>query len=181
MKQSDALELVSSGSIERPGKIGRTLRLSLGLGCYFALYQLFMSHETIINNPVSTLPNMVLIVGAAVCIVNYVVNIGFGMNWGRWPSILSISVLGTIASVNWLILDTPDHWMLGVVYWAWLFYFYLHLGTSFLIASMLATPGCEMRAIPELLGRLSGKPAEEHYCPVALITKVDEWEAGLKS
>ena len=181
MKQSDALELVAAGSLIRPRTVGRILRLSLGLACYFALYQLVRSHEIIINHPVSQLPNMIFMAGAAICIVNYVVNIGFGKNWGRWPSIISVAVLALIALANWLLLGTPDRWILGIVYWSWLFYFYMHLGTSFLLASMLATPGCEMRAIPELFGKLSGKPTAEHHCPAAFITKVDEWEAGLKS
>lgn len=181
MKQSDALELITAGSLTRPGMVGRMLRMSLGVACYFALYQLIMSGEHIVNHPVSTLPNMIIIAGVAICIVNYVVNIGFGKSWGRWPSIVSMAVMGVIALATTLVLGTPDHWLLGMVYWSWLFYFYLHLGSSFLLASILATPGCEMRAIPELFGKLSGKAAEEHHCPAAFITRVDEWEAGLKS
>jgi len=159
MKQSDTLELVNAGSLAKPGVIGRMMRLSLGIVCYYALYQLMNSHEVIILSPVSTAPNLVLLTGAAICIVNYVVNIGFGVSWGRWPSIVSIAVIGVIAIGSWLVFGTADHWILGGLFWAWLVYFYLHLGTSFLLASLLATPGCEMRAIPELLGKISGHPS----------------------
>ncbi len=87
--------------------------------------------------------------------------------------------MGIIALVSWIVLGTADHWVLGIVFWSWLFYFYMHLGTSFLLASVLATPGCEMRAIPELFGKLSGNPTDEHHCPAAFITRLDEWEARL--
>jgi hypothetical protein len=40
----------------------------------------------------------------------------------------------------------------------------------------LGTPGCEMRAIPDLLGRLTGHTAQEHHCP-GFITPLDNWEA----
>ncbi len=179
MNQSDVLELVDPGSLPRPKMIGRVLRFVLGTACYFALYQLANSYETIIQHPVSALPSMVVMTGAAICIFNYVINIGFGKSWGRWPNIFSLSVMGIIALVSWSILGTANHWVLGIVFWSWLFYFYMHLGTSFLLASVLATPGCEMRAIPELFGKLSGNPTDEHHCPAAFITRLDEWEARL--
>ena len=33
-----------------------------------------------------------------------------------------------------------------------------------------------MRSIPELFGKVRGRPAAEHHCPAAFITKLDEWE-----
>jgi hypothetical protein len=54
--------------------------------------------------------------------------------------------------------------------------FYGHLGIAFVLSAIIATPGCEMRSIPDLFGRVIGKPSEEHHCPAAFITKIDEWE-----
>ena len=65
---------------------------------------------------------------------------------------------------------------LGVVVYAVTVYTFAHLGLSFILATVLATPGCEMRAIPDLLGRLTGRTAQEHHCP-GFIQPLDDWEA----
>lgn len=64
----------------------------------------------------------------------------------------------------------------GIPLVLWLGYFYTHLGLSFVLAAFIGTPGCEIRSMPEFLGRISGKPSEEHYCPAGFITAIDEWE-----
>ena len=86
MKQSDPVQLVKQGSLERPGPIGRLTRLALGLLCAYALYQLILYRVIIISKPVSVLPSLTIMVVAAILIINYVVNIGFGKSFGRWPS-----------------------------------------------------------------------------------------------
>ena len=178
MKQSDPLQLVEEGSLDRPGPIGRIVRLVLGIVCSYALYQLIVYRASIIATPVSVLANLTVMVLAALFIINYVVNIGFGKSFGRWPSYVSIAAVLLFAMMSWLAFGTPDHPMLGVVLWLWLVYFYLHLGVSFVLAAAIATPGCEMRAIPELVGRLTGRRVEEHHCPASFITRIDAWERG---
>ena len=37
MKQSDPLQLVEQGSLDRPGPIGRVVRVALGILCSYAL------------------------------------------------------------------------------------------------------------------------------------------------
>lgn len=178
MKQSDPLQLVEPGSLVRPRPIGRLVRLSLGSACAYAVYQLLIFSSFIINTPVSVIPNLALMSLIALCIVNYVVNIGLGKSWGRWPSIVLLAVLGFAALLAYVLTGTADHPILGIPYWAVLLYFFAHLGLSFLLAALLGTPGCEMRSIPELVGRISGQSVAEHHCPAALITKIDEWEAS---
>ena len=181
MKQSDPLQLVEQGSLERPGPVGRLTRLTLGLVCAYALYQLILFRVSIISTPVSLLPNLALMVLAAIFIINYVVNIGFGTSWGRWPSYISAIVGMALAGLGWILFGTPDHPLFGVALWLWLVYFYLHLGVSFVLAAAIATPGCEMRAIPELYGRITARETEEHQCPAAFITRIDAWESGRRA
>ena len=178
MKQSDPLELVEQGSLERPGPIGRLTRLALGLVCAYALRELILHRVSITSTPVSELPNLALMVLAALFIINYVVNIGFGRSFGRWPSYVSIGAALLFAALSWLAFGTANHPMFGVALWLWLAYFYLHLGVSFVLAAAIATPGCEMRAIPELYGRITARETEEHHCPAAFITRIDAWERG---
>ena len=61
----------------------------------------------------------------------------------------------------------------------WLSYVYGHLGLSLLIASVIGTPGCEMRAIPHLSTIVTGRETAEHYCP-GFFNGLDKWE-GRKS
>ncbi len=178
MKQSDPLQLVAQGSLERPGPIGRLARLALGLVCAYALHELILYRVSITSTPVTVLPNLTVMVLAAILIINYVVNIGFGRSFGRWPSYISIAIALMLAIVSWLKFGTVDHPVLGLALWFWLVYFYLHLGISFVLAAAIATPGCEMRAIPDLYGRLTGRRAEEHHCPAGFLTGLDAWERG---
>lgn len=181
MKQSDPLELVEEGSLARPGPVGRIVRLALGIACLYAIYQLLLYHQAIISTPVAVLPNFWLLVFAAILIINYVVNIGFGKSWGRWPSYVSVAAALLFATMSWLAFGTPDHPLFGVVLWSWLVYFYLHLGLSFVLAAAIGTPGCEMRSIPQILGRMRGRAAPEHHCPASLISKIDDWEKAAPS
>jgi hypothetical protein len=181
MKQSDALQLVEEGSLERPGPVGRIVRLALGIACLYAIYELLFYYQAIIHTPVSMLPNIAPLVFAAILIINYVVNIGFGRSLGRRPSFVSISILLILAGVSWLVFGTPDHVLLGLVLWVWLLYFFSHLGLSFVLSAIIATPGCEMRSIPELIGRMTGRGAREHLCPASFISKIDAWEKRVAS
>ncbi len=177
MKQSDALELVKEGSLDRPGPVGRLVRLTLGIVCMYALYTLLLYWQTIIQAPISVLPDIAVMVFATIFIINYVVNIGFGKSWGRWPSYLAVGSSLLLAAIAWLLFGTPDHALPGTVMWAWMAYFFAHLGLSFVLSAIIATPGCEMRAIPELIGRMSGRSAAEHHCPASFITNIDAWES----
>jgi len=77
----------------------------------------------------------------------------------------------------WLAFGTPDHPLFGAALWAWSVCFFSHLGVSFTLPAIIATPGCEMRAIPQILGRISGRAIAEHHCPASSITKIDAWES----
>ncbi len=177
MKQSDPLQLVNEGTLKPPGPVGRQVRMSMGFACFYALYILVLHIQSIIQTPVSVLPNIALLVFAAIIIINYVVNIGFGKSWGRWPSYFSIGAALLLAAMAWLAFGTPDHPLFGTAFWAWLVYFFAHLGVSFILSAIIATPGCEMRAIPHLFGKISGRAVAEHHCPASFITKIDAWES----
>ena len=176
MKQSDALQLVEPGTLIRPAVIGRLVRLALGLLCLFVLGELIYYRPWTTHDPVSTLDNRFLVLLAPLCILNYVVNIGFAQSWGRRPRVISLVVLAAFAGVAYLVAGSASNAVFGIPHNLWLAYFYGHLGFSFVLSAVIATPGCEMRSIPELLGRARGLPAQEHHCPAAFITRIDAWE-----
>lgn len=113
---------------------------------------------------------------APLCVFNYVVNIGFTKSWGHRPLLVSAIVLGAIACVAFLVTGSFDNPIFGISLNLWIAYFYGHLGVSFVLAAIIATPGCEMRSIPELVGKATGRASEEHHCPAGFITQIDEWE-----
>ncbi len=181
MKQSDPLELVEAGSLIRPGTIGRVVRLLIGGFCLYAVAELFLYWEWTTNQPFSSLDNRFLVLLAPLCIFNYVVNIGFAKSWGRRPATISFVVLAVFSGAAFVATSSFDSPILGIPLNLWLAYFYAHLGLSFVLAAILGTPGCEMRAIPDLFGKITGKPSSEHHCPAAFITKIDEWEKSRTS
>jgi hypothetical protein len=176
MKQSDPLELVDAGSLDRPGPIGRVVRLALGVGCFYLLGELFHDAEWTTTEPFSSLDNRFLVLLAPLWVFNYVVNIGFSKSWGRRPLILSLATLTIAAGSAFIVSDTFDSPIFGLPLNLWLGYFYGHLGLSFVLSALIATPGCEMRAIPEIIGRISGHVSAEHHCPAGFITQLDAWE-----
>lgn len=176
MNQADPLELVAEGSLARPGPVGRLVRLALGALCLFAVWDLLQGAGITISKPYSSLGSFALLVIFPICVFNYVVNIGFSKSWGMKPLIVSFAFLCGSAGIAYLLAGNFDSPLFGVPLLVFFLYFYAHLGVSFVLSAIISTPGCEMRAIPELWGRATGKPREEHNCPAAFITKIDEWE-----
>jgi hypothetical protein len=176
MDQSDQLEFVEAGTLIRPGPVGRLVRFGLGALCLYALWVVMLNLKVFVANPVSMLTELTLMIVAAIWVFNYVVNIGFSKSWNRRPLFVSMAVLLLSAGVAFVWSGSFDSLIFGVPLTLWLVYFYLHLGVSFVVAALVGTPGCEMRAIPELIGRMTGNLSEEHECPAAFITRIDAWE-----
>ena len=175
-----SLDLVDQGSLTRPGLIGRFVRLSLGIACLYGLWELIAVAPFFIERPIELLPNLSFMILVVLCIFNYVVNIGFSKDWNRYPVFVSVLIFTVIAAASYLVSGTPSSMLLGGSRVLWMAYFYAHLGLSFVLAAILATPGCEMRAIPELFGRLTNRDTKEHHCPSSIISGIDRWEASRK-
>ena len=181
MKQSDTFEFVDAGSLARPGPIGRWIRFALGALCLYALWEIVRHAGITSTQPFSTLDNRVVLLLAPLWIFNYVVNIGFARSWGHRPLIASLIFLSLSAFAGMLISGSFDSPIFGIPLNLWLAYFYSHLGASFVLAAAIATPGCEMRSIPELFGRIRGRPSKEHHCPATFINRTDAWESDRMS
>jgi hypothetical protein len=176
MKHPDALQLVAPGSLTRPGVIGRAVRLCLGAACLYALWTVLRQADNTSALPIATLSARLWLVLAPLCIFSDVVNIGFSKNWGHRPLVAALGLLVLFALAARFVSGSLDSPLLGIPLNAWLAYSYGHLGLCFVLSALLATPGCEMRALPELLGRITGRPSPEHHCPVSFIDRIDAWE-----
>ncbi len=165
------------GWLRKPGFIGRTVRFIIGAWLLWALYSLLRYGWLVLVD--TTAPSQIewwLLIIVAFWLMPPVVNIGFTKNWRRAPQVV-LSVLIAVAIV--LDLAIYGTWWappLGLFVLAWLVYFTAHLGFSFVLSALLATPGCEMRAIPHLWTLATGRATKEHHCP-GFIDRIDRWEA----
>lgn len=171
------LKLDDPGSLPRPGPIGRIARLAFGVLCALYVKGLIDVSGSLVpsDGHIRTLIwNGVL---PGLFLVSYVVNIGFSRAWGKWPALFSTAAILAAAGTGYLLQGRIETQLLAQVLWTWELYVFSHLGLSFLIAGIIGTPGCEMRAIHDLYSRVTGIPTKEHFCPIGPLHPIDQWEA----
>ncbi len=174
------LKLDEAGSLPRPGPIGRLARLTFGaLSAYYVFGLLQVSGQLIMGDG-SVRPLIWNGLLPGLFLVSYIINIGYSRAWKKWPAIVSAGAFLAIAGLGYLTAGSLETPLLARSIWAWELYLFGHLGLAFLLSGLIATPGCEMRAIHDLYTRLTGLPTKEHYCPVGPLHPIDQWEAGLK-
>ncbi len=172
------LKLDESGSLPRPGPIGRLVRLAYGLACIWYVYALIAVAGNLMSadGGIRSLVWNGVLVG--LFLISYIINIGYSRPWKKWPALVSASVFLALAGFGYVTKGTIETNVLAHAVWAWEVYLFLHLGAAFMIAALIGTPGCEMRAFHDLYSRLTGIPTKEHYCPVGPLNSIDRWEAG---
>ena len=162
------------GTLPQPGPIGRIIRMLLGLLCLFFIYSMIIYGVEVVYSLRNNLVTWFTLT-FAILTVSHVVNIGFGKNWKTRPQtyliwLLMISIMIAMIQEGQVLGSTSAY-----VLYAFLFYFYAHLGISLVISSIIRTPGCEMRAIPHLYTLVTGDKTKEHFCP-GLFNDLDKWE-----
>lgn len=171
------LKLDEPGSLPRPGPVGRLVRLGLGVLCLWYVYGLIQVSGNLITANESIRPLVWNGIVPSLFLVSYVVNIGYSRTWKKWPALISAATLAMIAAVGYAISGTIETNLLARSIWIWEMYIFSHLGLAFVIAGVIGTPGCEMRAFHDLYSKLTGIPTEEHHCPVGPLHPIDQWEA----
>ena len=178
---SDRFQYVEQGTLVRPGPIGRLVRLALALGCVYVMFELIAVGSGLFTSTNPTITAWLLPIAMGLYVFPDVLNIGFGKSWRRSRVTGALLVLAGLAALIGKIsfgsfLASP----LGGLIYVWLFYTFGHLGIAFLLAVILATPGCEMRSIPQLWGLITSSSQKEHYCP-GMLSPLDRWEATRRS
>jgi hypothetical protein len=171
------LKLDEPGSLPRPGPMGRLVRFGFGLMCLYYVHGLIQVSTDLIGNEGhirSIVWNGILL---GLFLVSYVVNIGYSRAWKKWPAAVSAVVFGGIALFGYMAAGTVETSLLARIVWLWELYIFSHLGLAFVIAGIIRTPGCEMRAFHDLYSRITGVPTKEHYCPVGPLQPIDRWES----
>ena len=158
-------DFVQPGSLPRPGPIGRLFRLVLGLGSLWLAFVAVAGGPSELLGPEPPPIDWLIPAAVAVWVVPEVINIGWSQHWGQKPRLALLGLVALGLALNLVfyseILAPPGGWIIIAAFT----YIFGHLGISFLLSVLLGTPGCEMRAIPQLVGRLRGREAVEHACP----------------
>lgn len=161
-----------------PLLVGRLVRLITGLLCGLVVWQVFIDLWAILATHPDVYLDTSLWLAIAIGIyeIPVVINIGFSTNWQpRYIRSAVVVLLLLTAIVSLFLTGSLIGLPLALAVYTFLIYTFGHLGISFLMAAILATPGCEMRAIPQLWNSIAGKDAKVQYCP-GFLTPLDRWE-----
>lgn len=172
------LKLEETGSLPKPGPIGRVVRLVFGALCVHQAVGLIDVSGDLIGSDghIRAVVWNGLLIG--LFLISYIINIGFSRAWKKWPAILSAGVFVTLAAYGQITQGVIETNALASAIWGWELYLFTHLGIAFILSAVIGTPGCEMRSFHDLYSRLSGNPTKEHYCPVGPLNPIDNWESN---
>ena len=170
------LKFDEAGTLPRPGPIGRLVRLAYGVLCLWYVYYLIQIWPNLIVGNGHVRSGIWYGIFPGLFMVSYVVNIGYSRAWNKWPALVSAAILMGIATFGYLEEGTVETNALARAIWVWELYLFLHLGIAYVLAGIIRTPGCEMRAFHDLYSRVTGIPTKEHYCPVGPLHPIDQWE-----
>ncbi len=170
------LKLKQPGSIAKPGPVGRLVRFVFGVASVYYVVGLLSVRAGLLTDESSIRPLILNGLLPSVFLVSYVVNIGFSRAWKKWPALVSVALILASAGVGYIQSSAFQSLLLARTIWALELYLFTHLGLSFLLSAILATPGCEMRSFHHLYSIVTGKPTPEHHCPVGPLSAIDRWE-----
>ncbi|MFP6616954.1 MAG: hypothetical protein VCB26_11170 [Candidatus Hydrogenedentota bacterium] len=160
--------------------IGRTARFMTGAAQLWFVYILFT------NPGIITAPNAPsnlsywIPVGLAFALLSWTVNLAFGMKWGKWPSLIAAAVGFAAVGIDIAMYDSFWGVPLAAVVTVVSVYVHGHMGIGHVIAGIVATPGCEMKAIPHLISIVRGSSSQFVACP-GVWAPLDRIEARLWS
>lgn len=162
--------------VQRTGPIGRLVRLVMGLGLLFLISwpvsRVTSYHET----AVLTQGTFWFLNVGALLLIPYVVEIGLSWANGRTVQLLVLGLAGPAAGLGLVLYGAI--WSLPLALYVFLVQVWVFgaLALGYLLAAVLGTPGCELRAFAHLAARIKGRDASVHFCPAGL-DALDAWEA----
>ena len=175
------LQLDQPGTLPRPGPVGRLVRLAYGAISAGYIWLALANRADLMSASRDGVVLLAIGIGYGFYIFAWIVNIGYGRDWGDRPRTLLLLALVTAAATSWLGWGTLWGPPLNAIVLVWFVYLNFHLGISYLLSAALATPGCEMRAIHHVYGKVRGQPVAEHCCPTGPLQPLDHWEARRRS
>lgn len=149
--------------LPRPGSIGILIRLGLALLVGSLGYSALIDASGFFDGFAQPTKSLGYLVGVAL-FSSWVLNELTQREWGQRPTLVLLAGLAATMAVGALQGDAfgPPY---GIYLWLWVLGFSLLLAPAHLLAALLRTPGCEMRAYAHLWTRLRGGDPEAVACP----------------
>lgn len=164
--------LEKPGTFLKPGPIGRTVRLLLGIFLLFTTTNMaYMGYPGLGTVD----PTFWLGVAVSFYFLRDAIDGGFALSWGRWlQAVVVVLAVGAVA-FDLLLYGSVWEPLFGLLIYWFSVVVLGYLGLTFTLQGIFATPGCEVRTIHHLIGRLLGRETAEYRC--VLFARLDEWEA----
>lgn len=161
---------------QKSGSLKPPLIMGLGVGCLHLVWQLSTSAQSIISaKELLQSSSMWFPLVLGLVLLPYIINIGFSLNTKRWSQIFIVIISIALIAFHWFVQKSFGGTAFNTFTLVWLLYVFSHLGISFVLSTLLGTPGCEMRAIPHAYTLITGKDTQEQHCP-GFLHQLDEWE-----
>jgi hypothetical protein len=143
--------------IKKAGPLGRLIRLLLGV----ATLSLFASligplRAELWSGEVPAHWSFYIALGFGLYLTSFVARILGNRAWGQKPLVVVLLGAAAAAAAGYVTHGTPLAPPLGAYMWSWLVAFTALLGSAHILASVLGTPGCEMRSYTHLWTLLRG-------------------------
>ena len=134
-------DFLPAGSIARPGPIGRLARIGLGLVTLYGLVLILRASRYLWVEGIPVDPKFAL--GAVFCVyaIPPVVNIAYGVSWGRTLRKVVIVAICVAGGIGWVLHQDPLGPYAGMTVGVMMVLVLLQLGPSFLLSGVLAVPG----------------------------------------
>ena len=129
-----------TSALPRPGWLGRSIRLGLAAFFLYFLAQIVVGYRPG-GSPSPRDPLLWVALVYIAWALPEIVNLGFGLHWGRWPRYVFLALLLLGCAVDFVREGAVPGPVLGLVFFPTLAYAFGHLGLSFLVAAIDAAPG----------------------------------------
>jgi hypothetical protein len=163
--------------LSKPHFFGRIGRFLVGVFALYYVVQL-VSQISVLNTPsefFSDIGNVAGIVFVGL-FINDVINIGLARStYDNKPFKYLVLSVGLLATLSYFQTGTLYSAYFTYYVYALLLYFFLHLGIAHILASVFATPGCEMNVTGSFISKYNKKTWHNHTCS-GLWSPVDTWE-----
>ena len=155
-----------AATLPTPGRLGRAIRLAVGLGELSLLIPLFTDLRASMWAGELPIRHVVfyMLLGLSLWLSSWVVRLLVNRPWRQTPVLLLLAGAGVAAGAGYATAGTLDALPLTLYLWTWFAAFLLLLGPAHVLSAIFATPGCEMRVYAQLLAR-RGNEATLTACP----------------
>ncbi|MDX1611300.1 MAG: hypothetical protein R3185_02950 [Candidatus Thermoplasmatota archaeon] len=166
--------------VGRTGPVGRLVRAALGVGLLFALLWPISRAPTFAEATTVQDPMFWVLTAIALLSIPYILDVGLSLGTGRRVQFLLVALAGPLAGIGLFFTEQVWAWPLAGLVLLLQVWVLGTLALGYLLAAVLGTPGCELRAFAHLVARYQGRePGPAMFCPAGL-DSLDAWEARRK-